>query len=115
MPPPGDGFPHGNMGVVGGGVGRGGRERRNSYNIQKRHKIKVSVYRQSPEEVRHASRNADSACPFFQYKKGHTESAIRDACRTSSGQSLILLGHASIPRTHLLLHWRSLCLSFLIW
>ena len=40
------------------------------------------------EEVRHASQNADSACPFLpsrQYKKGHTESAFRDACRTSSG------------------------------
>ena len=39
------------------------------------------------EEVRHASRNADSACPFLpsrQYKKGHVESAFRDACRTSS-------------------------------
>ena len=35
------------------------------------------------EEVRHASRNADSACPFLpscQYKKGHAESAFRDAC-----------------------------------
>ena len=34
------------------------------------------------------SRNADSACPFLpsrQYKKGHAESAFRDACRTSSG------------------------------
>ena len=34
------------------------------------------------EEVRHASRNADSACPFLHsllYKKGHAESAIRDA------------------------------------
>ena len=42
----------------------------------------------TPEEVRHASRNADSACPFLpsrQYKKGHAESAFRDACRTSSG------------------------------
>ena len=40
-----------------------------------------------PEEVRHASQNADSACPFLpsrQYKKGHAESAFRDACRTSS-------------------------------
>ena len=39
-----------------------------------------------PEEVRYASRNADSACPFLpsrQYKKGHAESAFRDACRTS--------------------------------
>ena len=39
-----------------------------------------------PEEVRHASRNADSACPFLpsrQYKKGHAESALHDACRTS--------------------------------
>ena len=39
------------------------------------------------EEVRHASRNADSACPFLpsrQYKTGHAESAFRDACRTSS-------------------------------
>ena len=41
----------------------------------------------SPEEVR----NADSACPFLpsrQYKKGHAESAFRDACRTSSALSL---------------------------
>ena len=33
------------------------------------------------------SRNADSVCPFLpsrQYKKGHAESAFRDACRTSS-------------------------------
>ena len=40
-----------------------------------------------PEEVRHASRNADSACPFLYWrdgKKGHAESAFRDACRTSS-------------------------------
>ena len=32
--------------------------------------------------------NADSACPFLplhQYRKGHAESAFRDACRTSSG------------------------------
>ena len=48
------------------------------------------------EEVRHASRNADSACPFLpsrQYKKGHADSAFRDACRTSSdstyGKSLV--------------------------
>ena len=36
------------------------------------------------EEVRHASRNADSACPFLpsrQYKNGHAESAFHDACR----------------------------------
>ena len=36
-----------------------------------------------PEEVRHASRNADSASPFLHWrdgKKGHTESAFRDAC-----------------------------------
>ena len=40
----------------------------------------------SSEEVRHASRNADSACPFLHWrdgKKGHAESAFRDACRTS--------------------------------
>ena len=42
-----------------------------------------------PEEVRHVSRNADSACPFLYWhdgKKGHAESAFRDrdACRTSS-------------------------------
>ena len=40
-----------------------------------------------PEEVRHASRNAESACPFLYWrdgKKGHAESAFRDACRTSS-------------------------------
>ena len=40
------------------------------------------------EEVRHASRNADSACPVLYWrdgKKGHAESAFRDACRTSSG------------------------------
>ena len=44
----------------------------------------------SPEEVRHASRNAESACPFLYWrdgKKGHAESAFRDACRTSSGHS----------------------------
>ena len=44
--------------------------------------------RVKPEEVRHASRNAESACPFLYWrdgKKGHTESAFRDACRTSSG------------------------------
>ena len=43
----------------------------------------IMVY---PEEVRHASRNADSACPFLYWrdgKKGHAESAFRDACRTS--------------------------------
>ena len=41
----------------------------------------------SPEEVQHASRNADSACPFLYWcdgKKGHAESAFRDTCRTSS-------------------------------
>ena len=40
------------------------------------------------EEVRRASRNADSACPFLYWrdgKKGHAESAFRDARRTSSG------------------------------
>ena len=45
--------------------------------------------REWAEEVRHASQNADSACPFLpsrQYKKGHAESAFRDACRTSSGE-----------------------------
>ena len=42
-----------------------------------------------PEEVRHASRNADSACPFLYWcngKKGRAESAFHDACRTSSGE-----------------------------
>ena len=42
------------------------------------------------EEVRHASRNADSACPFLYWrdgKKGHAGSAFRDACRTSSGHA----------------------------
>ena len=32
--------------------------------------------------------NADSACPYLYWrdgKKGHTESAFRDACHTSSG------------------------------
>ena len=46
------------------------------------------LYSHYAEEVRHASRNADSACPFLpsrQYKTGHAESAFRDACRTSSG------------------------------
>ena len=41
----------------------------------------------TPEEVRHASRNAESVCPFLYWrdgKKGHAESALRDACRTSS-------------------------------
>ena len=50
------------------------------------------------EEVRHASRNADSACPFLYWrdgKKGHAESAFRDACRTSSG----LLGMLSEYRS----------------
>ena len=45
-----------------------------------------------PEEVRHASRNADSVCPFLYWrdgKKGHAESAFRDACRTSSGAYLL--------------------------
>ena len=63
-----------------------------------------------PEEVRHASRNADSACPFLplrQYKKGHTESAFRDACRTSSGHHQVLQinpqrsTHKPHPPTHL--------------
>ena len=48
----------------------------------------VEGYCPYAEEVRHASRNADSACPFLpsrQYKTGHAESAFRDACRTSSG------------------------------
>ena len=46
----------------------------------------------SPEEVRHASRNADSACPFCigaMAKKGSAESAFCDACRTSSAASLL--------------------------
>ena len=50
----------------------------------------------SPEEVRHASRNADSACPFLYWrdgKKGHAESAFRDACRTSSA-----LSHCLFPK-----------------
>ena len=45
------------------------------------------------EEVRHASRNADSACPFLpsrQCKTGHAESAFRDACRTSSGYGALV-------------------------
>ena len=49
----------------------------------------------NPEEVRHASRNADSACPFLYWrngKKGHAESAFRDACRTSSGFNPCRLG-----------------------
>ena len=53
-----------------------------------------------PEEVRHASRNADSACPFLYWcdgKKGNDESAFRDACRTSSGPMLLL----PIVRLHL--------------
>ena len=40
----------------------------------------------APEEVRHASRNADSACPLLYWqKKGTLSHAFRDACRTSSG------------------------------
>ena len=52
--------------------------------------VKISPNLNHPplaEEVRHVSRNADSACPFLpsrQYKKGHAESAFCDACRTSS-------------------------------
>ena len=52
--------------------------------------VKISPTLNHPplaEEVRHVSRNADSACPFLpsrQYKKGHAESAFHDACRTSS-------------------------------
>ena len=45
---------------------------------------KPCIYRLTSEEVRHASRNADSVCPFLpsrQYKKGHAS----HACRTSSG------------------------------
>ena len=41
-----------------------------------------------PEEVRHASRNADSACPVLYWrdgKKGHAESAFRGACATFGG------------------------------
>ena len=41
------------------------------------------------QQVRHASRNAESACPFLYWrdgKKGHAESAFRDACRTCSMQ-----------------------------
>ena len=37
--------------------------------------------------MRHASQIPDSVCPFLywsQCKKGHAESAFRDACRTSS-------------------------------
>ena len=44
--------------------------------------------RDRSEEVRHVSRIADSACPFLywsQCKKGHAESAFRDASHTSSG------------------------------
>ena len=37
-----------------------------------------------PEEVRHASRNADSACPFMPSRQYKAESAFCDACRTSS-------------------------------
>ena len=46
-----------------------------------------NCYRLSTEGVRHASRNADSACRFLYWrdgKKGHAESAFRDACCTSS-------------------------------
>ena len=49
--------------------------------------LRVVLFTCLAEEVRHASRNADSACPFLpsrQYKKEHAESAFRDACRTSS-------------------------------
>ena len=48
----------------------------------------IGTGRWKSEEVRHASLNADSACPFLYWcngKKGHAESAFRDACRTSSG------------------------------
>ena len=71
-----------------------------SHNVQRHRKVvaskggtphvKISPNLNHPplaEEVRHVSRNADSACPFSpsrQYKKGHAESAFRDACRTSS-------------------------------
>ena len=48
------------------------------------------------KEVRHASRNADSACPFLYWrdgKNGHAESAFRDACRTSSGAMSCRISH----------------------
>ena len=60
-----------------------------TFTRSKPHPYGYGIARQIPEEVRHASRNADSACPFLpsrQYKTGHAESAFRDACRTSSGQ-----------------------------
>ena len=53
--------------------------------------MQLEVRYVKPEEVRHASRNAESACPFLYWrdgKKGHAESAFRDACRTSSDVKL---------------------------
>ena len=50
-----------------------------------------------------ASRNADSACPFFALtpiKKGHAESAIHDACRTSSGFHCNLIVNMDAARLH---------------
>ena len=59
--------------------------------------LQARLHCPNPEEVRHASRNADSVCPFLpsrQYKKGHAESAFRDARRTSSGPNQCKMSHA---------------------
>ena len=48
-----------------------------------------------PEEMRHASQIADSACPCIGVKKGHAESAFCDACRTSSGRGLLNMHHVT--------------------
>ena len=55
------------------------------------------------EEVRHASRNADSVCSFLYWrdgKKGHAESAFRNACRTSSAPTSYIAGGGGCGRDY---------------
>ena len=62
------------------------------HNCMLHHTQRLTAGMSGPEEVRHASRNAESACPFLYWrdgKKGHAESAFRDACRTSSVSGLV--------------------------
>ena len=58
----------------------------------------------APEEVRHASRNADSAylfCIACDGKKRYAESAFRDACRTSSATALTNFGRPVAAVLHI--------------
>jgi hypothetical protein len=53
-----------------------------------------------PEEVRHASQNADSANHHVNTKEGTLESAFRDARHTSSGEVQSWGRHGDMPSLH---------------